>query len=316
MSLLDGVLPHVAEILQFAGLRVIDTEAAGECRDVDIALGVAGHVVEAVTVERDLLLRRSCQRVVGVECIVGTNPVALLLVAENELYSIGSRRTSHDATVGIETVDAHALDAAPREAPVALADRRDGRTDAGLLVLEAPAAELHRPLGDERQALSLQTYPEVAGPVREDATYLSSIHISTEYGGLKALQPVTTLDNAEHTMASRTYIYNIILILFYAIEENLLAGKGTHVDVGIRYGVVAETGDATQANDIHLAIALDEALGLSFRLKMAEVVARFHDNGIARSRLPETSLRVLEDTAEIVVVGSVLLPVSHPHYHR
>ena len=106
-------------------------------------------------------------------------------------------------------------------------------------------------------------------------------------------------------MSARTYIYNIILILFYAIEENLLAGKGTHVDVGIRYGIVAETGNASETNDIHLAIALDEALGLSFRLKMAEVVARLHDNGIARSRLPEPSFGVLEDTAVVVVVGSI-----------
>ena len=89
VSHLDGILTLVAVILQFARLRVIDAEATGEGRDVDVALSVAGHIVETVTFEADLLLRGARQRVVGVECIVGAYPVALLQVAEDELRRFG-----------------------------------------------------------------------------------------------------------------------------------------------------------------------------------------------------------------------------------
>ena len=212
---------------------------------------------------------------------------------------------SDNVPVGIEAIDTHALHTAPRDTAIAFADRRDRRTDADLLAIEAPATELHRPLRNEGQSLALKTKPEIACPVGEDATHLGRIDINAEDGRFEALQPTAALGDAEQSVSARTYIYNIVLIFLNTTVEYLLTSKDTHVDVGIGHGIVAETGNATESHDEQLAIALNEALHLTFRLEMAERATRLHHHGIACCRLPEPSFGIFEGTAVIVVVGSI-----------
>ena len=197
--LLKGVM-----VLQGSRLRVIDAETAREHRDIEATLVVAGHVVEAVALEGDLQLRTAGLRVIGIQAVVGTYPVAVLTIVEDELYRFWRLRVSHHAPIVIEAIDAHALHRAPDDAVVAFAHRTDGAAQADALVLETPVAELNGTLGEHEQALQMAAQPEVATTVEHQGADLRRALIDAQSAGLHTLQLVVS--QAIEAIASRTYI--------------------------------------------------------------------------------------------------------------
>ena len=299
---LRGVAAHVAEVLQLTRLRIVDAEAPREGGDVDVALVVAGHVVEAVTLETDLQLRTAGGGIVGKQTVVGAYPVALVLVAEDELDGIGSRGMGHDMALTVEAVDANALKGTPDDATVALADRGHRRRGVDLLHAEVPALELHGLLGYQYQALALQAYPEVAAAVGEDAPDGGRVHVDAIEVDVVALQAVAAPGDAIQAAASRTYVYIINGVHADAAEDDLLARQRTHVD-GVIDQLAATIGnDAVDADYQHLARTLGKADDLAIGLVLMQLVTRAHEDTIVETRLPETAIRILIHAAEVAVM--------------
>ena len=113
-------------VADLVGGRIVDAETTGVGGDIDVAGIVAGHVVELVTLEGETSLGTARLRIIGVEGVVRSYPVASAVVTVDNLGIERTDRCADDASLLVEAEHAVALDGDPHHAAVTLADGGDG----------------------------------------------------------------------------------------------------------------------------------------------------------------------------------------------
>ena len=120
-------------------LRIIDTEATGESRDIQESIANIRHIVDPITDKRHMLLVTSSLRVVGIQDIVRTNPIMTSFVTIDKFCRRGSCRMCHDSSVLVEAKDSASLDGTPENTLIALTDGSRRGTDTITLRQKAPS---------------------------------------------------------------------------------------------------------------------------------------------------------------------------------
>ena len=155
-------------------------------------------------------------------------------------------------------------------------------------------------LGQHEQALAVTAQPQVATTVEHQGTDLSGGLIDALSTGLNTLQAAA--HQPVEAAASRTYIYHTILIDSHTGEDDILAGRSTHVEAGINKTPVAIGQQTVHAQHQHLAIQFEEHRGRTQGgLEFLHLTALNQVNRVIEAALPQAPATILIDPTEIAI---------------
>ena len=206
-----------------SAFHIIDIQSLAVHRDVEIALFVVCHAVDARTGKVQFLLCLARGGVVAVQCVSVAQPVVAPVVFVYEACAHGRLRVRHYLARRVEPVDTAVLHRTPCDAVLALRYGRDTTAYDVVLLREAPRVEGFLALAELVESLFVATYPQVVVLVLDDVV---------DEGGAEV-----------HLAAEATRWFHLAFAVSYQ-EGTVLRGAEVEVSPVVEGGVV-DGGTAT-----------------------------------------------------------------------